>query len=112
MIKIRPSRRRIMRRAQAINLSSGEIRRPRRRRRHHERPPRRVRLPHRDMELPVVSHLRICLEEIPAVKRHDVRIDLKRHNRRRRLRKLLHYQELRAAILEEEKQERVPNYTL
>lgn len=112
VVEVRAPGRGVPGRAQAVNLGVGEVRRPRRHCRTPQGPPRSVRLPHRDVELPVVADLGVGLQEVPAVQRNDVGVDLEGDDGRRGLRKLLHDEHLSAAVLEEEEEEGVPDDTL
>uniref|UniRef100_A0A5K1G350 Uncharacterized protein n=1 Tax=Nymphaea colorata TaxID=210225 RepID=A0A5K1G350_9MAGN len=105
---------------QAVDLGAGEVRWPRSERgeahgptgrREHDRP-RRRRLPNCDVKLAVVADLGLRLQELPAIKRDDVGVDLEGDDGGRGLRELFHDQNFGAPILEEEKEDGVPDDAL
>ena len=99
----------VTRRAEAVNLRAGEVRGPRS---HHKGPSGSVRLPNRYVKLPIIADFGVCFQKIPTVERNDVGIDLEGDYGSSGFRKLLHYKKLRAPVLEEKKEERVPDDAL
>jgi len=99
----------VTRGAEAVNLGTGEVRRARG---HHEGPSRSIGFPNGHVELPIVAYFSISFEEIPSVERNDVGVDLEGNYGSSGFGKLFHYQELGAAVLEEEEEERVPDDAL
>jgi len=99
----------VTRRAEAVNLGAGEVRGPRR---HHEGPSRGVGFPHGDVELAVVTDLRVGFEKVPAVERNDVGVDLEGDDGGGGFGELFHDEDFGGAVFEEEEEEGVPDDAL